>query len=266
MLEFLSTPDLLRRERLIRLAQEICSPVLLPEVERLLAHFIARESAIPQLAPLILSDDDPTTGIRAAWAETKADPERTLVVNDDLLSRFRSFRALFDTIHAHIRRGDSIEDTLESMPWTPSSKTVSIETALKAVGTERRRRTPAPDASQLVIQEQRCRCRTPALVLICSGLTPFEQPIDQLWQALGVPREGRLPFAFRHLSFLFEHGPLVGMGLALAAQWLRKSESGNVFDLYHVAYLPLCQMFFTNDVRTPPDRRMDSRSRNRSSE
>ena len=38
------------------------------------------------------------------------------------------------------------------------------------------------------------------------------------------------------------------MGLALAAQWLRKSESGNVFDLYHLAYLPLCHVFLTNDV------------------
>jgi hypothetical protein len=63
-----------------------------------------------------------------------------------------------------------------------------------------------------------------------------------------VSREARLAFTFQHLSFIFEQGPLVGMGLALAARWLRKSESGNVIDLYHLAYLPLCHLFLTNDV------------------
>jgi len=247
ILEFLSTPDPLRREALVHLAQQICSPSLLPEVERLVASFVARQSAIPELIPLVLRDDEPASGIRAAWAQTKADPTRTLLVNDDLVTRFRSFRALFDAIHAHFRRGDSIEEVLNTLPWKPSSGSVSMEVALKSVAADRRTRTPAPKSSEVSFKS-RDAAMLLTVIIVCAGLTPFEEPIDELWRALAVSREARLTFTFQRLSFLFEHGPLVGMGLALAAQWLRRSESGNVFDLYHLAYLPLCHMFITNDV------------------
>lgn len=247
ILEFLSTPDPLRRERLIHLAQQICSPNLFPEVETLIASFIARQSALPELTSLLLHDDEPVSGIRAAWAETKADPMRTLLVNDNLAARFRSFRALFDAIHAHFRRGDSIEQVLDSLPRKSSARTVSMEVALKLVAAERRRTTPAPPPTDVSFKSKEAAMLL-TVIIVCSGLTPFETPIDDLWRALAVPRKARLAFTFERLSFLFEQGPLVGMGLALAAQWLRKSESGNAFDLYHLAYLPLCHLFLTNDA------------------
>lgn len=247
ILEFLSTPDPLRREQLVHLAQKICSPNLLPEVERLVAGFIARESAIPELTPFLLRDDEPASGIRAAWAQTKTDRTRTLLVNDNLTARFRSFRALFDAIHAHFRRGDSIEKVLDGLPWRHSSRTVPLEMALKSVAAERRGKASAPKSSEISFKS-RDAAMLLTVIIVCSGLTPFETPIEDLWRALAVSREARLAYTFQRLSFLFEQGPLVGMGLALAAQWLRKSESGNVFDLYHLAYLPLCHLFFTNDV------------------
>ena len=148
ILEFLSTPDPLRREGLIHLAQKICSPTLLPEVERLVADFIARQSAMPQLAPLLFHDE-PASGIRAAWTHTKADPTRTLLINADLVARFRSFRALFEAIHAHCRRGDSLEEVLDSLPWTPSPRAVSMEMVLKLVAADRRKKTPAPKSSEV---------------------------------------------------------------------------------------------------------------------
>jgi len=69
-----------------------------------------------------------------------------------------------------------------------------------------------------------------------------------MWNNLKVARESRLEYTIRNLAFLTEAGPLVGMGLALASQWRKKSESGNAFDLYHLSYLPFVGLFFTSDA------------------
>ena len=216
-------------------------------MERIVSHYIAETSKNPALANLVLQNDHGTGLLAAAWRDAKANPNRTLLTDQNLAVRFRAFRSLFDAIHAHFRRGDTLTELLSSLPGIKMNPGEPPEVALRLAAAARRSQSPAPDANELKFRSRDAAVLL-MVIIVCTGLTPFDEPLDALWKQLAVPREARLEYAFRHFPFLVEAGPLVGMALALAAQWRRKSESGNPFDLYHVAYLPLTHLLFTNDA------------------
>jgi len=159
IVEFLQTTDQLRRERLVFLAQNVCGPQLLAEIEAILTHFIAERSGRHDLAPFILKSALHTDRLGSVWADLYADHRRTFVFEPSQLRRFEVLRQAVNFFHAHYRRGGTLADVEIPTPLLELDSLERVTAILRSAAAERRK-SSAPES----VGSGNCGARIPEIL------------------------------------------------------------------------------------------------------
>lgn len=254
ILEILLVPNDLRRERLIFVLQTLCDPLLLAEVESLIVGYVVKEAGLPY-RHLELHDHFGRSSLRETWDDVHRNTERTFVVPDALSQQLRMFKLVESLYHAQFSRGAGLATESE---WPDVTKLEAVDGLARLRSRIRTLHNKPPEA----VRQARVGESIWILVamILCVGLTPYPDPIDEFWTAAGITDlEARLEFAQTKLSFLSSHGYFVGMGVLMAWQATKRHSRGNFFDCYHLAYVPHVDEFLTFDrlllefARTNPE-------------
>ena len=255
ILEILATENEQLRENIIVACQHFCEPELLSEPETLIIGYIASYAPREETAHLIIDDQLSKSDLAHTWREIQTDKERTLLINRDALRRLDLFKTLQGYFHAYYSRGNRLPD----LRLPDINKKESIYKCIADVTRDIRQERVA-NPRMAILCENRILI---TLTILCAGLSPFPQAIDDYWDAVGIATiEERYSFAKSELSFLQEHGPIIGLGSFMGWQATKGYDSGNFFDCLHFMYLPYVELFYTDDqafhdfVREYPESRV----------
>jgi len=241
ILEFLQNSDDLRREKLVYLCQTICNSNLLVEPESLIVDYVAKSTQNPDVIHLLLDNFHSRSPIGATWRSIQANKLKTFVFDKQEIGNFNILKELHSFFHAHYSRNGTLKNILNEFDLMPSGIRESLSTYSDLI-----RQQPAPSKRDPSIPEH-------IWVLIsqifCIGCTIFPNAIDDYWTSIGIgDTTKRLNHAFNDLKFLCEHGPFVGMAALMSWQATKKYNPGNLYDCYHLLYLPHVDNFITGDT------------------
>lgn len=238
--------DELRRERIIRIFQELCQEKLLADTEHLIVDFIAENTDIPDIQDLGLQDPFNRTSLAEVWLDIKHNSAKTFIFERDIKEKLRIFKQLAALYHAFLSRGGHISGIDVILPDLRKQNSSTVSKAISdAISTYRSMQTAYPLDKPM----KECMGFLVSTIL-CIGLTPFPDIIDTLWERLRLSTiEAKFDFLSSKLRFLLSEGPLVGMAAVMATQATNKYDRGNLFDCYHIAYLPYVDKLFTLDSR-----------------
>lgn len=245
ILEILCIEDQLRRESIVSLLQNICDRSMLAETEALITNFIAEKDGKNNLHKLRLDTQFCTSDLSRTWQDIFDNKSKTFVFDAHALKQFTVLKQTLALLHAHYSRGGRLTDIdetvrcdLRKVHWDKFSDEIKkLLVKRKALPVETPRTVQVTDHVYLLIT-----------LILCVGLTPFLEPIDNLWSILGVGEiKQRIDFSFQHFDFLYREGAFIGMGALMGWQATRAYSNGNLFDCYHVSYLPYIDEFLTLD-------------------
>ncbi|MDO8444740.1 MAG: hypothetical protein Q7T53_01315 [Deltaproteobacteria bacterium] len=244
ILEILQVSDKYKREGVVRLLQAICDIKLLADVEKLIVNYVVEKHLIDEHGIYALSISDNESELDKVWADIKSNPSKTFIYSHDTIGQLRILKQLESVMHVFFSRGGSFSTGIESLPSLCNITSPDIIKTFKNY---------ISDTRQLPPQEPRPEPWNECIwflitMILCVGLTPFPSGIDRLWKLLKqFTVEDRLAYAFDKMSFLCSNGPFIGMGALMGWQVSKPHSRGNIFDCYHVSYLPYVHEFYTLD-------------------
>ncbi|MEK6759943.1 MAG: hypothetical protein AABY51_09240 [Deltaproteobacteria bacterium] len=244
VLEILCIEDELRRESIISLLQNICDRSMLAEVEALIIDFIAEKTVNSNLQNFCLDTQFCNSNFSHTWQDIFDNKLKTFVFDANALKQFSVLKQVMALLHAHFARGGSLTDLdvsgcdLRKVHQDKFFDEIKRQVAKRrALPVETPRTVKVIDHVYLLIA-----------IILCAGLTPFFEPIASLWYVLGVKEiTQRIDYSFRHFDFLYKEGVFIGMGALMGWQATRAYSNGNLFDCYHISYLPYIDEFLTLD-------------------
>lgn len=242
ILEILSLGETPRKEQLVWLAQHLAAPPILPEVESIIIDYAARIVRDARVGHLRLRRPTARAPLRDEWEKVYADKRRTLGISEENIESLRMMKKLNALHHAITSRG-----LFDGDEWNYSLTGIDRNELIGSIdaATSRLRNIQVP-ADRSAFYHQNVAILT--AVVLCVGVTPFPEPIDDFWSALGIHAIGdRLHFIFEQHPNLYMDGPMVGLFDLASWQSQRKYNRGNLFDGYHLQYLQLIPEVLTND-------------------
>lgn len=243
IIEFLAQGETPRKEHLIWVAQHIAAPPMLPEVESIIIDYAARMVKDPRVEHLRLRRPRARAPLCDEWEKVYAEKQRTLGISQENIQAIGMMKKVNALHHAISSRG-----LFDGSDWDFDLRGVPGEDLLSAIEdvTSRMRKIQLP-ADRSVFYQQNVALLT--AVILCIGLTPFPEPIDEFWSCLGLHAVGdRLNFIWKEHPELYLDGPMVGLFDLAWWQSQRAYNRGNLFDGYHLQYLQLIPEVLTNDA------------------
>lgn len=246
--EFSGTTSELQRERLVFLAQRICEPSMLLEIEAIIANFIGERHKA--LGEFVATDIAANSVLQPVWSEVQSDHRRTFSVDREHLRQFRMLSEVMKVYHSAFIRDPTFSGLVSAVSSFPigGHSTEDICSSLRHLGDALRADShpPHPDERSIPLNAAILNL---IFIVVASGLSPYNQRIEKMWSSAGLENlSDRLDYCTEHLNFLTQEGPLVGMGAILAGQTLRKYNRGNYLDCFHAAYSPHVDEVLTADV------------------
>lgn len=239
-IEFFQNKDELRREKLIYLCQQICDPNLLAEPETLMVDFVSSQHKDSRTSHLSLTDIYSRSTFGSSWRDIRSNRLKTFIFDTTTIERMQILKDLHSYYHANFSRGNTLGEMLNT---SEQANFGVIEYLIH--NAKHNRSKPVPNDRKINLQEI---ITIMATQIFCAGCTPFPAAIDECWDSLGInTSKNKIEFVFNELQFLFKHGPFVGMGALLSLQATKKYNAGNLFDCYHLSYLPYADFFITGD-------------------
>ena len=249
--EICETRDAERRERLIWVAQHVSPMGLLAEVESIVVSHAAEVCGDPRVAGWVQRPTWSTSELAAAWDLTRGDRSRTLQ-NAGGTEWLQAMKAGHKLMHAVVSRGLGLEGYVDARLRAFGAREGGLSreqgaAALAAAldGEARRIRTSDPDYQD--------RYEDAAVIFGSSlvvGLTPYPDPVDELWAALGLSSAAdRCLYAYGELQKMLWDGPFMALAGILNEQAQERYSPGNWFDAYHLQYLQLLPNMLTLDER-----------------
>lgn len=244
ILEILCIEDELRREAIITLLQNICDRSMLAEVEALITDFIAEKAVNSNLQNFCLDTQFCNSNFSHTWQDIFDNKLKTFVFDANVLKQFSLLKQTMALLHAHFSRGGSLSDLgVSGCDLRKVHRDKFFDEIKRQVA--KRRALPVETPRTVKVLDHVYLLIT---MILCVGLTPFFEPIDSLWYVLGIKEiKQRIDYSFRHFDFLCKEGVFVGMGALMGWQATRAYSNGNLFDCYHVSYLPYVDEFLTLD-------------------
>ena len=246
ILEILQIEDDIRRETIVRILQEVCAPDLLAEPEALLVDFIAEHTGLNSLTNLRLESPISVSDLGATWKDIHSDSSKTFIFDERARTNIRQLKLLSKLLHAWHRSGGSFNAKPtglfgNSRELSAAQIMANIQQTiktLKAKPISSNKSWPLNDSILIL-----------SLCILIVGLTPFPHSIDKLWAALGIKKiEDRISYVLTGpLNFVLSEGPLVGMATIMASQVSKSFSQGNLFDAFHITYLPYIGEMLTLD-------------------
>jgi hypothetical protein len=242
VLEILSLGETPRKEQLVWLAQHLAAPPILPEVESIIINYAARIVGDERVEHLRLRRPTARPPLRDEWEKVYSDRHRTLGISAENIRALGMMKKLNALHHAITSRG-----LFDGDEWRYSLIGVPRDDLLNVIedATANLRKIPVP-TNRSPFYQQNVAIITAAV--LCVGVTPFPEPIDEFWAALGLHTSNdRLNFVFEKYPDLYMNGPMVGLFDLASWQSQRKYDRGNFFDGFHLQYLQLVSEVLTND-------------------
>jgi hypothetical protein len=243
ILEILASSERPRKERLVWVAQHLAAPPILPEVESIVIDYAARIVKDPRVEHLRLRRPTARPPLREEWEKVYNDKRRTLHISEESIRALMMMKKVNALHHAITSRG-----LFEGTDWQFDLRGLSggnLRVVLEDVTS--RMRSIQPPTDRAAFYQQNVALVT--AIILCIGLTPFPEPIDDFWNALGRHKvEDRLDFVWQEHPELYLDGPVVGLSHLLWWQSQRAFDRGNLFDAYHLQYLQVVSEFLTKDA------------------
>lgn len=256
--EVLALGETEKKEKLIWIAQNIALPEMLPEVEAIIIDYAARTTGDGRVDHLVLADITCREPLRSEWRGVVEDTRRTLWLEPQNIEALRMMRELYGVYHAALSRGHDLSKIWEQEELAARLKSDPSRLFRESAQQLRKAPTPTPRDPEYPMHSALI-----AAHVLCVGLTPFPEPIDEYWEALEIDD---LELRFRHLTereFFWNAGPLLAIYDFLSFQSTRKYSRGSWFDAYHLQYLQIVPELLTLDrgmleytLATPEDSRL----------
>jgi hypothetical protein len=244
IIEILTLGETPRKEQLVWVAQHIAAPPMLPEAESIIVDYAARLVKDPRVEHLRLRRPRARSPLRDEWEKVYTEKQRTLGITQENIQAMGMMKKVNALHHAITSRGLFGGVTA----WQFDLRGVSGEDLLRALedATTRMRKVQLPADRSIFYQQNVALLTT---MILCVGLTPFPEPIDEFWTSLGLhAMEDRLEFVWQEHPELYLNGPMVGLFDLAWWQSQRAYNRGNLFDGYHLQYLQLIPEVLTNDA------------------
>lgn len=242
VIEILALGETPRKEQLVWVAQHIAAPPILPEVESIIIDYAARMLKDSRIEHLRLRRPTARPPLRDEWEKVYAEKQRTLGVSDENIQAIGTMKKLNALHHAITSRG-----LFEGNDWHFGLRDGPGENLLRVIEdtTCRLRKVQVPSERSIFYQQNVALL---IATILCVGVTPFPEPIDEFWSSLGLHTvKDRLDFIWEHPELYLE-GPMLGLSDLASWQSRRAYNRGNLFDGYHLQYLQLIPELLTNDA------------------
>lgn len=240
--EILALGETDKKEKLIWIAQNLALPVMLPEVEAIIVDYAARTVDDSRVEHLVLERVTCREPLQSEWRGVVEDTRRTLRIEPKNIEALQMMRELYGVYHAALSRGLDLSKIWEQEQFTARIKADSSRLFRETAQQLRKAPPPTPRDPQYSMHSALI-----AAHLMCVGLTPFPEPIDDFWRALKINDvESRMRYLTGR-EYFWNAGPLLALYNFLSFQSTRKYSRGSWFDAYHLQYLQIVPELLTLD-------------------
>jgi hypothetical protein len=173
VLEILSLGETERKEELVWVAQHIAAPPILPEVESIIIDYAARMLNDPRVEHLRLRRPTARPDLSREWTRVYNEKGRTLGISEENIMSLNVMKELSALFHSVISRGRfGVEE------WSFDLRNVAPTDFRCAIRdyTAQTRQQPLPLVRSAFFLDT---VAILAATLLCVGLTPYPEPIDE---------------------------------------------------------------------------------------